>query len=335
MKQGLFFHGHATSFVLQDLVLLKRQYAIQAYKMKMPKNPILLSWAMFKSFLFTLKRIRKVDFVYCWFCDYHAYLPLLLAKIFKKKSFIVIGGYDAARNDALAYGAHRKKWRSKIIKHIGSHADVFLAVSPATLEGIKTYFGAASLAKSTLLYNGVDTDGFMVGDEIKRTGFIAIYSADSIQRLRIKGGDFLVEVARNMPQHAFTVVGVNGEAADYLNAFQLSNLMVMPPSSIDEIKKLLQSKKIYLQFSRIESFGIALVEGVLSGCIPIGYSIPATADIIQNPKLLFDELSLESFKKVLSNLPNISETEITNIRQRCLHDYSLKKREQQLINQIS
>ena len=335
MKTGLFVYGDDATFIAQDLELLKRHYDMRSYRMKMPKNPLLLFGELLKTFLFVVWHIRKADFVYCWFCDYHAFFPMLFSKIFKKKGIIVIGGFDAAKNKALLYGAHIKPWRSKIIKYIAFKADVLLPVSQSVLSGIKTHFGQEAVNKSQLVYNGLNVVRFKSTSQTSRSGLVTVYKVNDLKRLRIKGGDFLVEAARKLPEHDFTAIGPYGKAAVYFDSFKLDNLKVLPPTSTDEIAAILQTKKVYFQFSRVESFGIALVEGVLSGCIPVGYNIEATSEIIQHPKLLFDQLSVAELKRVLENLSNIPFLEIEAIRQRCTDLYNLKNRERQLVKLIN
>lgn len=331
MKTGLFVYGDDTTFIAQDLELLKRHCDMRSHRMKMPKNPLLLFWELLKTFLFVVWHIRKADFVYCWFCDYHAFFPMLLSKIFKKKGVIVIGGFDAARNVALQYGAHIKPWRSKIIKYIASKADVLLPVSQSVLSGIKTHFGQDTANKSLVVYNGLNVTRFKSASQASRSGLVTVYKVNDLKRLKIKGGDFLAEAARKLPEYDFTVIGPYGKAAVYFDSFKLDNLRVLPPTSADEIAAILRTKKLYFQFSRIESFGIALVEGILSGCIPIGYNIEATSEIIQHPKLLFDQLSVAELKRALDKLSDIPSGEIEAIRQRCADLYDLKNREGQLV----
>lgn len=329
MKNGLFISGHKTTFIAEDFSLLKQHYRMKYFHMNMPKNPILLAWQLFKSFWNALFVVPKTDFIFCWFADYHAFWPLLFAKLFNKPSYLVIGGFDADKNLDFNYGAHVKTWRSTIVKRIALLATNPLPVSKHTSDLVKKNLGKTVYERSTIVYNGINT-GSIVKAVSNRSGFITVYKVADLTRLKIKGADFLVEVARNFPDKSFSVVGPYNQAADYLNSFQLDNLEVLPPKPHTELLHILQSKKYYLQFSHIESFGIALVEGILSGCIPIGYGIKSTSEIIKTPELIFEELQIHSFKKALENAETRGGKILVDIQNHCKSQYDLKRRETEL-----
>ncbi len=333
MKKGLFISGHQTTFITQDLELLKKHFEMQQYQMSMPKNPIFLFWALFKSFWYSLFNVAKTDFVFCWFTDYHAFWPLFFASLYGKSSYLVIGGFDADKNPKFNYGAHMKPWRSYMVKKIALLAKNVLPVSKHTAALTLKNLGEKVYNRATVIYNGISVNEIVV-PKVKRVGFISIYKVEDLKRLKIKGADFLIEVARAFPQEHFTVVGPFGRAAAYLNSFELNNLKILPPTDHSELFELLQTKKYYLQFSHIESFGIALVEGIISGCIPIGYGIETTREIINTDDLLFNTLTIEAFQKTLQSATKNGVVLLPEIQKHCKLSYDIALRESRLLKEI-
>ncbi|NER16241.1 glycosyltransferase [Spongiivirga citrea] len=333
MKKGLFISGHQTTFITQDFELLKKYFKMRQYQMKMPKNPIFLFWELFKSFWYCLFNLGKFDFVFCWFADYHGFWPLFFAKLYGKQSYLVIGGFDADKNPEFNYGAHIKPWRSYFIRKIALLAKKVLPVSQYTAALTQENLGEKVFNKSEVIYNGVAVES-IIEVESERAGFITIYKVEDLRRLKIKGADFLVEVAKAFPDEHFMVVGPFGRAAQYLKSFELENLEILPPTNHNELLKLLQTKKHYLQFSYIESFGIALVEGILSGCIPIGYGIETTKEIINTDALVFDKLTIEAFEKTLQNALENGTEYLPKIQEHCKSNYDITIRENQLLELI-
>jgi len=54
----------------------------------------LISYLHFSFLLF--KGVLWADITFSWFADTHAFLAVLLSKLFRKKSIVVVGGYEVA-----------------------------------------------------------------------------------------------------------------------------------------------------------------------------------------------------------------------------------------------
>lgn len=142
---------------------------------------------------------------------------------------------------------------------------------------------------------------------------------------------FFIEVARALPELSFSVVGPHGEAYNFLMETKPDNLNVIKPLSHDELQQTLLRSKIICQFSRHEAFGLALLEGIASGCFPIGYDFGGTAEILQHTQnTLISKLDVEEAKSRLRFALSADAEMMKTIQNQVLPRFSCALRQQQL-----
>ncbi len=103
----LFVHNHPMRFVEIDRELLRERYRVtELYVESMRVNPISI-----------LRRVRVHDLVFAWFASWHSLLPIFFARLLRRPSILIIGGYDVARMPEIDYG-HQcgglQKWISRV-----------------------------------------------------------------------------------------------------------------------------------------------------------------------------------------------------------------------------
>jgi glycosyltransferase involved in cell wall biosynthesis len=279
-KKLLFVAPSNSSFVRQDAEMLAEHFQVARFAFGSRKG-LQMALYQIKLFFWLLRHLWGARVVFIWFADYHSFLPTLLARLLRRKSVLVIGGYDAARLPEYNYGGHNKPLRSWMIRKSCDWASKVLPVSAFVAEALTDRIGSGWQGKDTVVYNGIDIRLFEAAPETQaRQGAICVSLADSHSRVMIKGLDRLVEVARRLPQETFTVVGLAGVAKAFLEDQHLPNLVVLPPLPRAELCSLYHSAKLVCQFSRFESFGMALGEGMLSGCIPVTVAGTGTQEIV-------------------------------------------------------
>ena len=280
-KKLLFFKKSSSSFADTDEKFLKTTFDVYTLNQDNAKGIGQLMFHL-RQFFFLLKYGFQSSYFFIWFADYHAFLPLLFSKIFNIKSVIVIGGFDAEKNQELNYGVHLNPFRSWVVKKCCDWTSLIFPVSIYTQNRLFENLAKDYSSKSVIIYNGVDHTFFKGDDDIiKREGIITICKGDTIRRLKVKGIDFFARVAEKMPDVSFKIIGIEKEAKDYLiKKYPSSNLELLPPCNKVQIKKYLKSSKVVCQFSRFESFGIAIVEGILCGCIPVVSKVGGLPEVI-------------------------------------------------------
>ena len=106
MKKILFVHNHPAQFVRLDLAELQKRYQVTECYLQLPWiNPAAI-W----------QHVRTHDLVFGWFASWHTLLPIEFARILRKPSLLIIGGYDVADIPEIEYGHQRggmKRWLSR------------------------------------------------------------------------------------------------------------------------------------------------------------------------------------------------------------------------------
>src|SRR5947209_7714564 len=93
-----FVHNGPTRFVCQDLEILSERYAVNEVHLRSPRGLVRADLA---------RAIRRSDVVFGWFASWHTLPAVALARLFRKPSVLVIGGYDLACMPDIGYGHQR------------------------------------------------------------------------------------------------------------------------------------------------------------------------------------------------------------------------------------
>ncbi|AHW61828.1 hypothetical protein FH5T_09070 [Draconibacterium orientale] len=164
-KNILLVYTNFSTFVKTDHEILSERYHVEKYQYKPVKGLYRNLLEFLKQFFFLLFHIRKFDAAYIWFADYHSFLPVLFSMVFKKKSFVVIGGYDVARIQHLAYGVFTSKLRGFFSLYSMNHSSVNLTVSKYVDRKVNWI---APKANTELIYNCVSLDKNAAKEIIKK-----------------------------------------------------------------------------------------------------------------------------------------------------------------------
>ncbi len=99
-----------SSFVEIDRRLLSHTYTVRP-----------VHWRGKRSIPSLVGAVARSDLVFAWFALDHAYGACRLARLFGRKSVVVVGGVDAAKVPELEYGVHlHPKQRGKLTGTPGS-----------------------------------------------------------------------------------------------------------------------------------------------------------------------------------------------------------------------
>ena len=272
-RKRLLFVNHISAkakFVTNDKEILEKKYDVTQYESDLSNNFTFL-FSFVSQFFYLLTHIHKFDIVYIWFADYHSFLPTLVTKWLGRKSVLVIGGYDAAKLPEYNYGGHNSKLRSWMILKSCRWATRILPVSKFVDQELTKRLGKIGIEKRTIVYNGVDLSVFEEKREPAkfREGVICVSIADSDDRTKIKGLDLFMQVAAGMPDLQFTLIGVSEPLLHSLNAVKTNNLQIFGKVGHHDLLNYFERAKVVCQFSRFESFGMAVAEGMACGCIAV------------------------------------------------------------------
>lgn len=311
-----------SAFVEQDYALLSKHFLVT----KVKYNAIL---DVFK----IAKAVRRSDISFSWFADGWAFFAVLSSKLFRKKSVIVVGGYEVACEPEICYGVCTlSKLRQWMTTFALNNADMLLPVSKLTKTECFRYLQYPK--DLSVVYNAVDTEKFKTNNEGRDNLVITVASGGgSNSVIKLKGISTFIECASCLPELQFIVIGLSKGDLDTLKAKgTTSNVRLLPQVSQDELVAWYQKAKVYCQLSYRESFGMALAEAMACGCVPVVTDRGAMQEVVADTgyvcKYGDPESVVNAIKKALE--PNIGN----KARKRIVANFSIKKREAELINHL-
>lgn len=330
-KTVLFVYTSFSSFVNNDFSCFESICQVRKYQFApvkgIPRNAI----EFIKQFFFLLFNGWKYDIFYCWFADYHSFLPVLFAKIFGKKSFVVIGGYDVSNLPEYNYGAFSQPFRAFFARVTIKFVDTCFPVAEALKEKILRINPGA---KAETLATVFDSGKFCFQDFIRDKNVVTVSYTENHQRYMIKGLDRFRELAILLPEYEFTIIGITPVARSLFDPIP-ANLKLLPPEPYEQMNNIYQKASFYAQFSRSEGLPNALCEAMLSGSVPLGTNVGDIKLAIGNTGITLEEWQpeiLAEFIRRNHNNPKLRDearAQIINL----YHKDTRKERFNKLINE--
>jgi len=247
------------SFLKKDAELLKKYYKIRVIIFDKLSLPLI-----FKLF----KGVLWADITFSWFADTHAFLAVLLSKLFRKKSIVVVGGYEVANVPEIGYGLLVSPKSARKVKYVLENADRVLTVDESLKKDAINNVGVSGKNIQTVP-TGYDTNKWKPEGE-KEDLVIAV---GGVKRTNVKrkGFETFVRAAKYLPNMKFVLIGPHLDSSiEYLKSIASSNVEFTGFVSDNELLKWYQRAKVYCQLSRYEGLPNALCEAMLCECVPVG-----------------------------------------------------------------
>ncbi len=328
-KKILLTYTNFSSFVKTDFEILSEIGLVDKYQFKSRKNVGGIVEVV-KQFFFLIFKGYQYDIFFTWFADHHSFLPVLYTRIFGKKSFVVIGGYDVARIPELGYGVFNSKIRGFCAIQTMKKSELNLTVSKYVDRKVRWI---APKAKTQLIYNCVSlpNNNSIVSkeNEILTVGLI-----DSERTFFLKGIDTFIEVAKLLPTYKFTVVGGEKALLEKYAGKIPDNIEIVGRIHHQELVKYYEKAKIYCQFSRSESFGVAIAEAMSFGCVPIVTNVGGMPEVLGKTGFIVKRNSNNISRIIQEVIINCSSLRIKEKKNEYL-EFSLNKRKKRLLSIIN
>lgn len=251
----LFTATFRASFIQQDAALLGRCFAV---------TTVIAAGA--KAALGYCAALRRATVTFSWFASVYSSFLVLLSHLFGKRSIIVLGGIDVADIHELDYGIWTSRWRVPIVRYGIRHADAVIAVDAFLKEEamrLADYDGS----NIEVVPTGYDGNQWKPSGE-KRPFVLMVATAPDAARVKIKGVDFFLDIARALPDVEFVLVGPSTMITRTLGV--PPNVRVHPFLAPQELRRLYQQAKVYTQLSMREGLPNSLCEAMLCECVPVG-----------------------------------------------------------------
>lgn len=291
------------------------------------------AWNLLICSLKSIIALLHADMVYVWFADYTSLVPIIFAKLIGKKSVVVAGGFDVGYLPELNYGAKARAVRWFCVKNTFRFAKKILPVSNYAM---KSLFELTDVSpdKVDMLYNCIKSDNYNIdiSDSNQRKYFITVSQAEDLLEFVRKGSDRFIETARENSQYQFILAGLRGRALAKATELgrHIDNLQIIsgPLSLYNDIIPLYNKSYAYFQLSIEETFGLAVVEAMKCGCVPIVAPNAALPEVAGEYAQIVE--STEDIKKALKNgimIDNFYRSRISEYADK----FDISRREEKLI----
>lgn len=253
-----------STFTQRDLEALRQEYLVRETVISNYQGRDGLKRSLLIAFEI-LRGVLWAGLTYSWFAHNHSYLAVLLANLFGKRTIVVIGGYEVAREQEIGYGTLLNPKLTKRVNYIIRNADHILAVSEFNKREILKLSERRHVA---VVYNGIDCVRFNPGEE--KEELVITVCQISWSNITLKGLDTFLNAAKHLPDIRFAIIGrvLDGSIEDLKRDAPPNIEFVLFPSQ-DEILQWYRRAKVYCQLSYRESFGVALAEAMSCECVPV------------------------------------------------------------------
>lgn len=256
----LFTSTQHTSFITQDLNVLRKHFDVDH----------LITRGLFSPFAI-LSHMLQADVTYTWFASVYSFAVVLLARMMRKRSFLVIGGVDVARVPEMRYGIWLSPWKSLLVGYALRNATKVLAVDESLR---KRAMALAHYPGENIEYMPTGYDPavwFPAG--AKEPFVLTVAKCDDEWKMKIKGLDVLFDCARIMPATRFVVIGLAARLLNETKSQTPTNVEVIPFVEQRHLLSYYQRAKVYCQPSYTEGLPNSVCEAMLCSCIPVGTNV--------------------------------------------------------------
>ena len=335
-----FVYSIKRSFVDTDLKILQNLQAKILEIHSPPQKGVKFFINRLREILKSLKFLVNSRCLVCWFNDYHAFFPLLVAYAYNKKSILIVGGYDAIVDKRTKHGLFYQQGIRAIIAKINYRlANEIWTVHDSLEFGCQqAYFDNGIISGVRNLANhkkknikevptGYDSGFWKNTKSEKRNSVATVAFFNSKRVLDIKGVALFNEVAKRLPDYNFTIIGESGiKISDYLELS--NNITVMGVKTKEELRDIYSEHKYYFQGSRLEGLPNSLCEAMLCECIPIGSAYFGIPSAIGDTGLTFNHSN--SIQSVVEFILDPNNTNLPHrARQRIIGRFNVNLRKQQ------
>jgi glycosyltransferase involved in cell wall biosynthesis len=350
-------YGANANFISNDIDILSGKYKVKEHKTKTTSDWKII-FGLLNQFTFFLINIFNTKLIYIWFADYHSFLPVLLSKIFRKKSIICAGGYECTYIPEIYFCVFTKVTVSKSIRNFCTvfslkNCTLILPVDETLIENSNTYIYSDIIDKSPLedgirkfipgiktkikaLHLGYDHTYFAPASDIPKE--TALSSAGLIvndDEYRRKGFDLLVESAKKLPQFKFILAGLNEYYLQKLTSLNMENLELHGIINYDALLRIYQRSRVFAQISMFEGMPSTICEAMLCECIPIGSNVNGIPKIIGDTGIIVFNKNINDIESKIRIAFESTEYSGTKARNRIIENFSLQNRKQKLLHEIN
>jgi glycosyltransferase involved in cell wall biosynthesis len=308
-------------FIADDVHLLNRHHDVERLTTRGILAPLTI-----------LIHLLPVDLSYTWFASMYAFWVVLFGHWLGKRSIIIVGGVDAAKRKDLGYGIWLNPLKSRFVGFAIRRADRVLVVAPVLKDRLRQLCGYSG-DNISWVPMGYDVTQWVPAHSTQRQVLTVASCADALL-LRVKGIDFLVRCAEELPDVVFLVVGTSRETALLTGVPDAANVKYISHLTRSELANHYRCSHVYFLPSASEGMPNSLCEAMLCGCVPVATEVGAVPEILGPTgfKVQYGDVpgAVRALRAALAAPESAGET----ARQRILDNFLLTRRESELLRII-
>lgn len=307
----------------RDLEILQKHYTVEVFRD--------FSLLNLSSQIKVLKMLLRSDLLYIRFANQRNLYLVFLSKLFRKKSILVSGGYDAVKMPEINYGLALHPWGNFVVKGTFFLANKIIAFSDSSKKSILELVARANV--ETVYVGSIDCDKFKAKG--RKENFVITVGHVKWNNLKRKGLETFVKAARFLPDEKFVLIGEHkDDSIQYLKSIATSNIKFTDYLPFEQMLEYLQKAKVYVQISAHEGFGISLANAMACECIPVATDRYALPEVVGDTGFYVpygnEKATAEAIKKAL-NAPNEFGKKA---RKRIKDNFPFERKEKELVQII-
>jgi glycosyltransferase involved in cell wall biosynthesis len=316
LKRILFVFSRSSSFITIDQAVLEQRWQVQPWQQQGPMVNVLR----------LVREVARSDLVFGWFASWHTFLPVLLARLFRKPAVVVIGGFDTARLPDIGYGLQGRgamrrvsRWVMRLATRLVTNSNYSRAEAAAN--------AGVDPGRVTVVYHGLpDPFGELPTGPRKRMALtVGIVDRPNLER---KGLRPFVDAAARLPDVSFVLAGRWADAsADELRDGAAPNVTLTGWVEQDVLNQQMRDASVYVQASAHEGFGMSVAEAMLAGCIPVTTRAGALPEVVGGIGVQVDDADPERLAGAIAQALEMGDETRAQARQRVLERFGLEVRE--------
>ena len=277
MARVLYVHSRRNTFTDIDRAALAERFEVEDYfQPRLRVRPLELA-----------RKLRRADVVFGWFASWHTFAALALARVLRKPSVLVIGGFDTARMPEIGYGAQRPGPRRWMTRRTIAMATRLITNSNYSMREIEANLGLGP-DRVAVIHHGIpDRFGGRAQAQAERMALSVgvVYRAN----LERKGHRPFVQAASRLPNVEFVLAGRwTDDAAAELRALASANVILTGYLDDAALDSLFERAAVYVQASRHEGFGLSVAEAMLARCVPVVTDAGALLEVVGDAGVRID-----------------------------------------------
>jgi glycosyltransferase involved in cell wall biosynthesis len=268
-----------SSFVQNDIAILKRKHKLKVVDANIGRGKS-AALGLIKLEFRIIAALLRSEILFFWFADYYSLIPTIIARLLRKRVYVVAGGFDVTYIPEVKSGARVRPLRWFLVRNTHRFANHVFPVSNYAQYLLDT--NSKHHAPSTVIYNAVNINRFPFSGQPREKKVLTVTQLDIVLDYLLKGIDVFINTARQMPEIEFDLIGIRGPALNHARdeSKDLQNITIVPgPIAYETLLDYYHKASSYCQLSMDETFGVATAEAMSCGCIPIVSQVPSLEEV--------------------------------------------------------